>query len=454
MLLMAVLLLTTVACGARLNDAQYVEARGAGNGGGGAATGARTSGATASAGPTAAGATGGDPTAAADTSGGDSAAAAGGGGPAACTPQHSDAPGVSDSEIKLGNVSTISGPVPNFGATGRAGAKAYLDYVNAQGGVCGRKLSLVNGDDRLDPGLNRSQTDQMKDSVFGFVGNTTVEDDGGAGVIGGTNVPNCSLIIGSEALKQPNFYSPNPIDPSGNTNGTTAIWSWLKANKGITKVGIVYPDNPNAAARIAGYQGDIAAAGLTADPIIKVSVTESNYVGVASQMKNAGDDSFITVLEVNGISKLAQAIQQVGWQPKAPYYGAQAYGPQLPQLAGPAADGALIGLTHDIVEGGGPAMQSMAQFYQASSSGQPLDFFAIMGWGAAKLCVDAIAAAGPAPTRDAAIAALNTQTNFTADDLLAPRDPAGKHSPTSFVMVTIEGGHWKRIYPDAGFATG
>ena len=55
----------------------------------------------------------------------------------------------------------------------------------------------------------------MKDSVFGFVGNTTVEDDGGAGVIGGTNIPNCSLIIGSEALKQPNYYSPNPIDPSG-----------------------------------------------------------------------------------------------------------------------------------------------------------------------------------------------------------------------------------------------
>src|SRR4051794_1666726 len=436
MLLMAALLLTTVACGARLNDAQYVEARGAGNGGGGAATGARTSGPTASAGPTAAGATGGDPTAAADTSGGDAAAAAGGGGPAACTPQPSDAPGVSDTEIKLGNVSTISGPVPNFGATGRAGAKAYLDYVNSQGGVCGRKLSLVNGDDRLDPGINRTQTEQMKDSVFGFVGDTTVEDDGGAGVIGGTNIPNCSLVIGNASITQHNFYSPNPIDPSGTTNGTVPIWTWMKQNKGITKVGIVYPDNPNAASRIPGYQNDIAAAGLVADPVIKVSVTESNYVGVATQMKNAGDDSFITVLEVNGISKLAQAIKQVGWVPKAPYYGAQAYGPQLPQLAGDAANGALIGLTHDIVEGGGDDMATFAQFYQASSSGQPLDFFAIMGWTAAKLCVDAIAAAGPAPTRDAVIAELGKVTSYTAGTILAPRDPAGKHSPTQFVIVT------------------
>ncbi len=148
--------------------------------------------------------------------GGPSGAGDNGGGaaPAACAPQHSDAPGVSDTEIRLGNVSTISGPVPNFGATGRAGAKAYLDYVNSQGGVCGRKLSLVNGDDRLDPGINRSQTEQMKDTVLGFVGDTTVEDDGGAGVIGGTNIPNCSLVIGNSSITQPNFYSPNPIDPS------------------------------------------------------------------------------------------------------------------------------------------------------------------------------------------------------------------------------------------------
>lgn len=454
-LVAAVGLLVTVACGARLSNEQYVEARGAGTGGGGggtatgtnkAATGtgaaATTGGASATA--TASGGAGGDAAAAAA----DPAAAG-----AACSPQHSDAPGVTDTEIKLGNVSTISGPVQNFGATGRAGAKAYLDYVNNQGGVCGRKLALVNGDDRLDPGTNRSQTEQLKDQVFGFVGNTTVVDDGGADVIGGTNVPNCSLIIGNTALQQPNYYSPNPIAPAGDTNGTTAIWSWFKANKGITKVGIVYPDNPNAFARVQGYVNDITAAGLVADKPIQVAVTESNYVGVANQMKSNGDDALITVLEVNGIGKLAQAIKQVGWEVKVPFYGAQAYGPQLPQIAGANADGALIGLTHDIVEGGSQAMQTFAQFYQASSSGQPLDFFAVMGWTAAKLCVDAIAAAGPAPTRDAVIAALNGVTDYTAENILAPRSPAAKQGATQFIVATIEGGTWKRVYPESGFAT-
>jgi len=446
-------LLATVACGARLSDEQYVEARGAGTGGGGTAAGANraasgtgggAAGASATATATATGGAGGDAGA------GEAAPAAAGGGP--CSPQPTDAPGVTDTEIKLGNVSTISGPVQNFGATGRAGAKAYLDFVNNQGGVCGRKLALVNGDDRLDPGTNRSQTEQLKDQVFGFVGNTTVVDDGGADVIGGTNIPNCSLIIGNTALQQPNYYSPNPIAPAGDTNGTTAIWSWFKANKGITKVGIVYPDNPNAFARVQGYVNDITNAGLVADNPIKVAVTESNYVGVANQMKSNGDDALITVLEVNGIGKLAQAIKQVGWEVKVPFYGAQAYGPQVPQIAGANADGALIGLTHDIVEGGSQAMQTFAQFYQASSSGQPLDFFAIMGWTAAKLCVDAIAAAGPAPTRDSVIAALNGFVDYTADNILAPRSPAAKQGATQFIVATIEGGAWKRVYPDSGFA--
>jgi ABC-type branched-subunit amino acid transport system substrate-binding protein len=449
------MLVATAACGARLNTAQRLEAAGTASGGAGptrtaAARGSGTAGA--AGGSTASGA-------AADAANGAAAsdgagATAGDGAPAACTPQPVDTPGVTDTTITLGNVSTISGPVPNFGATGRAGAKAYLDYVNAQGGVCGRKLNLLNGDDRLDPGANRTQTDQLKDQVLGFVGDTTVEDDGGATVIGGTNIPNCSLTIGNQSITEPNYFSPSPIEPSGQTNGTVPIWTWFKANKGITKVGVIYPDNPNAFARVAGYVNDIRSAGVVADNPIKVAVTESNYVGVATQLKNNGDDSFITLLEINGISKLAQAVHQIGYQPKVPFYGAQAYGPQLPQLAGPDADGALIALTHEIVEGGDQAMQTFAQVYQASSSGQPLDFFAVMGWTAAKLCVDAIAAAGPAPTRDAVIAAIAQQTSYTADGILSPRNPAAKSGASDFIVVTIDSGTWKRIYPDQGFASG
>src|SRR4051794_30501051 len=85
-------LLSTVACGARLNNAQYLEARGAGAAGGGTATGTAkptSSGGAASAGGASAGAGGATPTGGGDQGGG-AVAAPGGGGAAACTPQHSD----------------------------------------------------------------------------------------------------------------------------------------------------------------------------------------------------------------------------------------------------------------------------------------------------------------------------------------------------------------------------
>jgi ABC-type branched-subunit amino acid transport system substrate-binding protein len=469
--LLALACLLVSACGARLDHQQYAEARGVagGNGQAGAGrnseaidtggrgsvdTGSATlaSGGAGEATQTGGGAGGAAPGASGPT-GGPRGATSGGGGSGQCVMQHADSPGVSDTEVKFGNVSTISGPIPNFGSTGRAGAKAYFDYINSQGGVCGRKLTLVNADDRLDPGVNRSATAQLKDQVFGFVGDTTVEDDGGASVIGGTNVPNCSLNVGNLSITEPNYFSPNPVSPDGATNGTVAIFQWFKAHKGLTKVGIVYPDNPSASARIRGYVDDIKAAGLQVGQPIKVAVTESNYVGVAQQMQSEGDDGFITVLEINGAAKFAQAIQQIGWKPKVPFFGAQAYSPLLPKLAGPAANGTLLGITHDIVEGGGPAVTTMAKYYRASSSGQALDFFAIMGWTAAEMCVDALRAAGGAPTRDKAMTYLKGLHNFTASGLLAPRDPAGKKPPSQFAIVTVNDGKWQRVYPSQGFAS-
>src|SRR5688572_26202315 len=203
-------LLLTASCGARLSDEQLEAARssGAGTGTGATGTGAATGtgggttgGGATGGGTTAGGTTGGGGTAGGDTTGG----GGGGGGEAACVaaPGATD-PGVTDTEIKFGNVSTITGPVPGFGETGRTGAKAYFEYINGtEGGVCGRTLSLVTGDDGLDTARNRSETEKLAGQVFGFVGNTTVEDSGGASVIGGTNIPNCALVIGNDAIQQP-----------------------------------------------------------------------------------------------------------------------------------------------------------------------------------------------------------------------------------------------------------
>jgi branched-chain amino acid transport system substrate-binding protein len=58
--------------------------------------------------------------------------------------------GVTDTEIKIGNIMPYSGPVSAYGVTGRAEA-AYFRKINAEGGINGRKIRFISYDDAYSP---------------------------------------------------------------------------------------------------------------------------------------------------------------------------------------------------------------------------------------------------------------------------------------------------------------
>src|SRR4051795_3466771 len=58
--------------------------------------------------------------------------------------------GVTDTEIRIGNVMPYSGSLEAFGAIGKAEA-AYFEMINERGGINGRKVSFVSYDDKSDP---------------------------------------------------------------------------------------------------------------------------------------------------------------------------------------------------------------------------------------------------------------------------------------------------------------
>src|ERR1700688_4003280 len=60
-------------------------------------------------------------------------------------------PGVTPDSIKIGSCRALSGASSFLGTQMVAGAKAYFNLVNPQGGVNGRKLALETEDDQYDP---------------------------------------------------------------------------------------------------------------------------------------------------------------------------------------------------------------------------------------------------------------------------------------------------------------
>ena len=66
------------------------------------------------------------------------------------TARAENAPGVTDTEIKIGQTMPYSGPLSSYGVIGRT-ETAYFKMINEQGGVNGRKLNLISVDDAYSP---------------------------------------------------------------------------------------------------------------------------------------------------------------------------------------------------------------------------------------------------------------------------------------------------------------
>src|SRR5204863_1639709 len=83
-------------------------------------------------------------------------------------------PGVTASTVTIGGTIPISGPAAAYGSVGR-GADAYFKYVNANGGVFGRKIDYKYLDDEFDVAKTITLTRQLVEqddvlAIFNSVG--------------------------------------------------------------------------------------------------------------------------------------------------------------------------------------------------------------------------------------------------------------------------------------------
>ena len=100
-----------------------------------------------------------------------------------------NSPGVTDSEITIGNASDISGPVPGLFESAQDAVKAYVAYFNSTSDICGRKLKLATYDSRTDAGADQQDYAKGCDEVFAMVGSMSAFDSGGAGTAQSCGLP-------------------------------------------------------------------------------------------------------------------------------------------------------------------------------------------------------------------------------------------------------------------------
>jgi len=144
---------------------------------------------------------------------------------AAWTAASAQQPGITDTEIKFGNIMPYSGPASALSVTGKVFA-AYFDMINEKGGVNGRKLNMISLDDGFSPPKTVEATRRLVENdnvafMFGTMG--TAPSSATAKYLNGAKVPHLFLISSAskwnDPVNQPWLmalpWAPNYVEEAG-----------------------------------------------------------------------------------------------------------------------------------------------------------------------------------------------------------------------------------------------
>lgn len=450
--------LVAAACGARVSEEQVASMRTAAGPSGASASAsvARPGDPSPAAGGDVASIDGGDGSTGdpATSDGGESVQAAGtpsGGGTATNEGLRASDVGITPTEIVIGHVTMLSGPVPGLFEGSVRGINAYAAYVNSKGGIGGRKVRVEVRDDQFDAAQNRSVTQDLLGKTFGLVGSISLYDDASAAEVAKSGAPDIpALTLNKVRADLPNSFAPQPNADHAPTG--QFLWFQREFPEAVKAVGSVYGDVPSAKRSHENFRRAAESVGYAWKYDRGYQPTETDFTADIIRMRQSGVKAvFLIALDAKNVARVLKAASQQNWKPDVWILGASAYDKTLLTLAGPAAEGVHIFSIASLYAGEDagaiPEVKLFNEWHNRVAPGKSIDYYAVTAWSAGMMFAQAVEKAGPNPTRASVVAALRTITKFTANGLQAETDPANKRPSTCFLIMKVEGGKYRRVDP-------
>src|SRR4051794_20029213 len=172
--------------------------------------------------------------------------------------------GATDTEIKIGQTVPFSGPASAYAGIGKTQA-AYLNMINEQGGINGRKLNLIQYDDAYSPPKAVEQVRKLVEGdevlftfqIIGTPSNAAVQK-----YLNAKKVPQLLASTGASRFSDPHG-APWTIAFNPNYQSEGRIYAkYILKNHPSAKIGIVYQNDDLGRDYITGLKsglGDKAA---------------------------------------------------------------------------------------------------------------------------------------------------------------------------------------------------
>jgi branched-chain amino acid transport system substrate-binding protein len=225
-------------------------------------------------------------------------------------------PGVTDREIKVGNIMPYSGPASAWGLVGRTMA-AYFNKVNAEGGINGRRINFISYDDAYSPPKTVEQARKLVESddvllIFASLGtasNTAIQK-----YMNARKVPQLFVSTGATKFGDPkSFPWTMGWQPTYQSEGRVFAQYLLRNHPG-GKIGILYQNDDYGKDYVKGLKDGLAGR----MPIVAETLYETADATVDSQvitLKASGADIFYDVTGPKFASQAIRKVAEINWKP-------------------------------------------------------------------------------------------------------------------------------------------
>ena len=339
-----------------------------------------------------------------------------------------DAPGVSDSEIRVGGVASVENPIGAKAGDSFVGVKAYFDYINSQGGIYGRTLTLAAERDDKTANNSAEVTGLLtEDDVFAVLPVATLLFTGAQQLVD-ENVPTFGWTINTEWQGSEEEPKLNLFGQTGSYVGigeSAPFWPWIVKEADASKVGLLSYQVPQSSQCADGIRSSFDEFGERVDVEIAFRDQSLAY-GVAdlsvqvSQMKEADVDFVLTCMDSQGLVTLAKEMKKQNLD--AVQFMPNSYDQELMEEFGDLFEGsyARTDFTQFELEDKPPGLELYLEWIEKQDISPSEN--SLVGWLNAALFVTGLQEAGPEFDRQKLIDAINDLTDFDADGLIRPVD--------------------------------
>ncbi len=358
--------------------------------------------------------------------------------------------GVSSTEIKLGMTLPMTGSASPGYSKIPAAVKAYFDYVNANGGINGRKLTLIAKDDEYVPTKAVAKTNELilKDKVMALLAPLgTANNKAVASVVnpGRRGIPVLFVNTGfsgfADKKKYPTTFSVLP----SYIMEAKIMSEYIKDNFDGKKLGLIYQDDDFGDDALAGFkQAGVNFAVKV--PYASGSQSPTTAAGWIQKLQAGGAE----VVILFGVSSAtAAALGTAAVMKYAPQWILGSVGGDATTIK---AAGVPAGVLYNAVGASfAPAttdtndeyVKLFQDIYLKANPTQTFDNNVMIGMNSAFLTAQAIQAAGKNPTRKSLIAAIEKSGSTFASAALVPLN----YSTTSHIGYN---GYWFGKYSPTG----